>query len=102
MNNYILKEKNNIKILINKNIIELMTEYKEYEANKYKNKILLIIIGHGDIITLKSEELINTYYEWYWNVDDKKIIQSKNMSKTKEIKPYEPIILGLEVLKEYI
>lgn len=100
---YILEKKENINILLNKDIIKLMNEYNEFEANKFKSKTLLIIIENDDIITLKSKELLNDYYQWCWTINnDKMFIQNKNMKKTNDLKPYNSIILGLEVLKKYM
>lgn len=100
---YILEKKDDFDILINENITSLFKEYKEFEANKYKLQTLLIIINNDDIITLKSKELFNDYYQWSWIINnDKIIVQNKKMTKTNEIKPYKSIVLGLEVLKKYI
>lgn len=76
--NYIIKEIDNLKIIINRNILNLMNEYQEYEADKYKNQILIIGLCDNDICILFSKEEYNNKYMWYWNINDDYIYQNKD------------------------
>lgn len=100
-NNYYLLKIEDIKLLINLNIISLMNEYNEFEAMKYKGKILIIIIQKNDIIILSSKEIFNDYYQWYWNInDDEILVQNKNFKITKELKKHKNICLSLDFLNK--